>query len=186
MGRRPFVRQRIIEAGFDLLGRRGYEAVSTREIAAAAEVGHASMYRHFASKEELGRELYRLAGAALEEEYREAMEGVDTALEERLGRIVRCFYGWYDRRPRALALLIFPPHDFTPPEVDPGNPRSLRRLVRRDLGLKVEHAALFWGALTGPLQDRYLHLRRGRMGPHAEAHTGILMKLLGGIRQEEG
>ncbi|MFM2091644.1 MAG: Bacterial regulatory protein tetR family, partial [Planctomycetota bacterium] len=47
MGRKAFVRDRILESAFDLIARRGYEAVSTREIAAAAKVGPASMFKHF-------------------------------------------------------------------------------------------------------------------------------------------
>ncbi len=33
MGRRPFVRQQILDAAFDLIATEGYEAVSTRAIA---------------------------------------------------------------------------------------------------------------------------------------------------------
>ena len=116
MGRRPFVREKILEAAFDLVARRGYEAVSSREIAEAAGVGHASMYRHFASMEELGRELYRIALAPLAREFAELDA---SSPRELLVAAVRMLYHAYDRRPRALALLIFPPHDFTPPEVDP-------------------------------------------------------------------
>lgn len=61
MGRTPFVRTRILEAAFDLIASEGYEAVSTRMIAAKAEVGPASMFKHFPTKDDLGRELYRVA-----------------------------------------------------------------------------------------------------------------------------
>jgi len=180
MGRRPFVREKILEAAFDLVARRGYEAVSSREIAEAAGVGRASMYRHFAGMEELGRELYRVALAPLVEEFSELDASTPRWL---LIAAVRMLYRAYDRRPRALALLVFPPHDFVPWELDRRNRRSLRNALRRGLGVDQDLAAVVWGAITGPLQDRYLHRRRGRMAPHADAHARRVIRLLPSDRE---
>jgi AcrR family transcriptional regulator len=186
MGRRPFVRERILEAAFDLVARRGYEAVSSREIAAAAGVGHASMYRHFASMEALGQELYRVALAPLAVDLEALLErGLRPAAL--LPELVALVYGWYDRRPRALALLVFPPHDFMPAELAPGNAASIRNRAIVALGLDEDAGALVWGALTGPVLDRYLRRRGGTLAPLAAAHAGRLLALLNdGARKRQG
>jgi AcrR family transcriptional regulator len=177
MGRKPFVRQQILEAAFDLIASEGYEAVSTRMIAAKAEVGPASMFKHFPTKDDLGRELYRvalapvvIAVAELEQSHPNARAAVTA--------FVTLLYRLYDERPRALALIVFPPHEFMPHEVDSENPASPRATLRRLIGGDADLAAIVWGAMTGPLQDRYLHNRSGKMSPHAAAHAERIVRLL--------
>ena len=179
MGRRAFVRARILEAAFDLIAREGYEAVSTRDIASAAKVGAASMFKHFATKEDLGRELYRVALAPI---LRAFAELAATAPDARatVRATVRLLYAAYDERPRALALLIFPPHELTPWEVDRANVDSARAVLRRLIGGDEDLAAIVWGAITGPLQDRYLHRREGTMVPQAEVHAERIVALIPG------
>jgi len=175
MGRRPFVHDRILSAAFDLFARRGYEAVSTREIAAAAKVGPASMFKHFPSKEELGRELYAVALAPIEREFAALATAAPPAA---LDAAVEILYRMYDQRPRALALLVFPPHDFTPWQVDRANAQSVRALLQRITASDDDGAAVLWGAITGPLIDRFLRRREGTMTPHAAAHARRIRPLL--------
>ena len=177
MGRRPFVRQRILEAAFDLIATEGYEAVATRDIAKAAGVGPASMFKHFATKEDLGRELYRVALAPLDAAFAELAArkpSPRTAVRE----AVRLLYAAYDERPRALALLVFPPHDFTPHELERDNRSAVRAVLRRLLAVDEDVAEIVWGAITGPLQDRYLRRRTGRMSPHATEHGARVARLI--------
>jgi AcrR family transcriptional regulator len=174
MGRRPFVRDQILEAAFDLIARRGYEAVSTREIATAAGVGAASMFKHFPTQEDLGKALYTVALRPLQEGFR----GLSGSPVEVAMAAVGLLYGFYDERPRALALLIFPPHDFTPWEVDRANPDSPRCLLQRLTRLDDDGEAVLWGAMTGPLIDRYLRRRDGAMSPLAAAHAARIRTLL--------
>lgn len=174
MGRRPFVRDRILEAAFDLVARQGYEAVSTRDIAAAAKVGHASMYRHFPSKEALGRALYAEAMPPLID----AAAGLDASRPKAFVRgLVALLYRAYDERPRALALLVFPPHEFTPEELAAGNPAGIRSRLEAAVG-DADLAALVWGAICGPLCDRYLRRRTDAMTPLAAAHGRLVERLL--------
>ncbi len=177
MGRRPFVREKILEAGFDLFARRGYEAVSTREIASAAGVGSASMYRHFASKEALGLAVYERALAPLLAGFRE-LEQRALAPGAFVDACVAMLCEWYDRRPRALALLVFPPHDFTPPAFDERSAGNPRRVLRAALGCDDDALAVIWGAMTGPLQDRYLRRRNGRMEPAAAGLAAVIRRLV--------
>ena len=174
MGRRPFVREQILNAAFDLIAKRGYEAVSTREIALAAEVGPASMFKHFPTKEDLGRALYALALAPIQAGFRELSGRPADVAAAALAFLYRC----YDERPRALALLVFPPHDFTPWEVDRENPDSPRCRLQRVTGLDDDGEAILWGAMTGPLIDRYLRRREGEMAPLAAAHAARIRALI--------
>lgn len=57
-------RETILLAGLSLFSSRGYHATSIRDIAAAAECGSASLYSHFAAKEEVLAELVQLGHAA--------------------------------------------------------------------------------------------------------------------------
>lgn len=50
-------RDQILEHGLDLMHRRGYEATSVADIAAASDAPKGSFYNHFASKEDFAREL---------------------------------------------------------------------------------------------------------------------------------
>jgi AcrR family transcriptional regulator len=127
MGRRPFVRQQILEAAFDLFAKEGYEAISTRQIAIAAGVGPASMFKHFPTKDDLGRELYRVSQEPLMKAFHELAMSKPTPAAA-LKAALRLIYAAYDERPRALALLVFPPHDFTPWEVDKTNPAAVRSI----------------------------------------------------------
>jgi len=183
MGRKPFVRSQILEAAFDLIASEGYEAVSTRMIAAKAEVGPASMFKHFPTKDDLGRELYRVALAPV----LIAVAELETAHAEpraAVAAFVTLLYRLYDERPRALALVVFPPHELMPHEVDCDNAASPRATLRRLIGGDADLAAIVWGAMTGPLQDRYLHSRAGKMLPHAAAHSERIVRLLANSSKE--
>jgi AcrR family transcriptional regulator len=57
-------RQRIVEAGADLLNRKGYAATGVKEIVAAAQAPFGSLYHHFpGGKEQLGAEVIAFSGA---------------------------------------------------------------------------------------------------------------------------
>ena len=47
------IKERIVEAAVHLFAHRGFSGTSTREIARLADVNEASLFRHFASKQEL-------------------------------------------------------------------------------------------------------------------------------------
>lgn len=51
-------RPEIVQAATSLFAARGIDGVSMRDIAEAAGVREAAIYRHFASKEELAREIF--------------------------------------------------------------------------------------------------------------------------------
>ena len=49
----PSARERILSAAYELFGRRGIRAVGTDEVIACAGVAKATLYRHFATKNDL-------------------------------------------------------------------------------------------------------------------------------------
>jgi AcrR family transcriptional regulator len=49
----PSARERILTAAYELFGRRGIRAVGTDEVIARAGVAKATLYRHFATKNDL-------------------------------------------------------------------------------------------------------------------------------------
>lgn len=52
-------RDRIVAAATELFGRQGYEATTTRQIVAAAQVTKGALYHWFSSKEDLLTSIYR-------------------------------------------------------------------------------------------------------------------------------
>ena len=53
--------QRLIRAALELFSTRGYHDTTTAQIAKKAGVAEGTIYRHFASKQQLLNELYRAA-----------------------------------------------------------------------------------------------------------------------------
>ena len=75
-----------------------------------------SMYRHFPSKEDLGREYMRPRFRQLLISDEELARQTDAGAQSFVTALTIALYRCYDERPRALALLVFPPHDFLPDE----------------------------------------------------------------------
>lgn len=59
-------KQRIFEVSLDLFAQKGFDAVSMREIAEAVGIKKASVYSHFASKDELIEQIFNYPSMALE------------------------------------------------------------------------------------------------------------------------
>lgn len=65
---RPSQRAVIMDAALRCFARNGYDATRVRDIAEAASTSEGALYRHFASKEELARELHLQAMSVFSEE----------------------------------------------------------------------------------------------------------------------
>lgn len=53
-------KKKILEASIDLFSRKGYSAVSVRELTKAVGIKESSLYNHFRSKEEILESIYQL------------------------------------------------------------------------------------------------------------------------------
>jgi AcrR family transcriptional regulator len=97
-------RDRLVRAALELFTTQGYHASTTPEIAAKAGVAEGTIYRHFASKEQLLNEIYRAGVRVFVTIVREQPAALPCA--ERLQRIAA---GWRDvavRNP-PLVRLVF-------------------------------------------------------------------------------
>lgn len=97
-------RDRLVRAALELFTTQGYHASTTPEIAAKAGVAEGTIYRHFASKEQLLNEIYR-AGVRV---FTTIVRDTPTALPcaERLERIAA---GWREvavRNPHVVRLVF--------------------------------------------------------------------------------
>ncbi|MEV6278129.1 helix-turn-helix domain-containing protein [Nocardia sp. NPDC051832] len=78
------VRAEIQRAAFELFARKGFDAVTTEQIAAAAEISPSTYFRHVRSKEDLLLDPVREGGAGLAAllEERPEREAADVALAQ--------------------------------------------------------------------------------------------------------
>ena len=61
-------KDKILKAAARLFSEKGFDKVTTREIASAIGINSASIYYHFSSKEEILKNLYRFYSERLQEE----------------------------------------------------------------------------------------------------------------------
>ncbi len=101
---RPSQREAIMGAALACFARNGYDATRIRDISLAAGVSDGALYRHFASKEVLGRELHMQAISILTEELaaREQVETPSAALREIAFRVLAL----YRERPDAFVFAL--------------------------------------------------------------------------------
>jgi AcrR family transcriptional regulator len=113
----PPPRARLLAAAGSVIEEGGYGAASVLAIAQRAGVASGTLYRHFASKEELFVEVFRLVCAGEEGAMRAAGDAMGpTATEvDRLERVLVTFARRALRRPRLSWALIAEPVD---PRVD--------------------------------------------------------------------
>ncbi len=69
----PSKREALIRAALELFAERTYGSTPVPDIAARAQVGTGTVYRHFQSKEELANTVYRACKATMHEHLREAL-----------------------------------------------------------------------------------------------------------------
>lgn len=106
---RPSQRTAIIEAALLCFARNGLDATRVRDIAETARVSEGALYRHFASKEELARELHVQAMSTFSGELlaASAADAPRTSLRQMAARVLTL----YRQQPAAFvyALVQAPP-----------------------------------------------------------------------------
>ncbi len=125
-------RERLRAAALILFVQRGVAETTTRELAAMAGVSEGTIYRHYASKEDLVRELfedhYFRFGSELDRIRAETTGGIDA----KLGAMVGFMASLYDSDPTLYRFLLLAQHTALPnmPKGLPASPASaFRRLV---------------------------------------------------------
>lgn len=169
-------RDRLIEAGAELVDEGGAAAVTLREVGARAGVSHNTPYRHFDDKRDL---LATVAAAALDdlaERIRAAAARRGTGAE-RVERAALAYVGWAAARP-ARFTLVFGPWGDEPHEALGGAADSAVAALHTCVAAAVEDgslvgdpvriAAMLWALGHGAADlDRTGHLRKQSTSPTA-------------------
>ena len=164
-------RERLLQAAQQLIDEGGYGAASVAAIADRAGVAAGTLYRHFASKEELFVEVFR---SVCDREVR-AMQSVAEAMPpeashvDRLETVLATFAQRALRRPRLAWALIAEPVD---PLVD------AERLAYRARYSELTADALRAGIAAGELPEQNVELTAAALvGGCGEALVGPLSPL---------
>jgi TetR/AcrR family transcriptional regulator, transcriptional repressor for nem operon len=118
-------RQRIIEEAAPIFNRRGYEGCSMQDLMDATGLEKGGIYRHFASKEELASEAFRLALAQNIKLRTDHLQDISGTLDK-LRRVIALFI----EAPSAIAGGC--PLMNTAIDADDGNP-ALRKLALKGI-----------------------------------------------------
>ena len=109
-------RWRILEAAIDAFADRGYDGVSTREIARHAQVTSATVYHHFPSKYSLYHDAFRFTVDIAFGAYSRAVVGCGSLIEE-LDAVLDCSLRLMDERIAFTSLAIHARTDVVHPEM---------------------------------------------------------------------
>ncbi len=161
-------RERLLAAARELIEEGGYGAASVLAIADRAGVAAGTLYRHFASKEELFVEVFRSVCEREERAVRAAAEQLpaDASARERLQTVLATFARRALRNPRLAWALIAEPVD---PRVD------AERLAYRARYAELIAAGLAAGIAAGELPQQDVGLTAAALvGGCGEALVGPL------------
>lgn len=109
------LRQKILDAARELLVKKGYEAVTMREIAKRIEYSATALYKHFVDKDALVRELCREDFRAFAQYF---VTQVATSGDpvERMARAGLVYLGFAEQYPEHYRLMFMTELPPTPPE----------------------------------------------------------------------
>ena len=177
-------RVRIEAQALRLFAQKGVEATSMRDLAAAVGVAEAALYRHFVSKEAIGRSVFTRHYAALAQAIQE-IGGRDLPFAARARALVEMFCALFDREPDVFTFLLIQQHSHLRHISDqPGeNAVAALALIMADafargeiaesdpelaaamaLGAVVQPAVFkLYGRLPGPLSGRAAALARAAL-----------------------
>ncbi|MGI8713997.1 MAG: TetR/AcrR family transcriptional regulator [Solirubrobacteraceae bacterium] len=166
-------RERLLAAARELIEEGGYGAASVIAIAARAGVASGTLYRHFASKEELFVEVFRAVCSGEERAMRAAVAEADGELPSGSAQWLETVLATFARRalrnPRLAWALIAEPVD---PRVD-----SERRAYRARYAAVIAEG-LRAGIASGELPDQAVELTAAALvGGCGEALVGPLAPL---------
>jgi AcrR family transcriptional regulator len=167
-------RDRLLAAARELIEEGGYGGASVLAIANRAGVAAGTLYRHFASKEELFVEVFRSVCEREERAMRAAADRLDAdaTARERLQTVLATFARRALRNPRLAWALIAEPVD---PRVD------AERIAYRARYAELIAAGLAAGIATGELPEQNVDLTAAALvGGCGEALVGPLSPLAAG------
>lgn len=170
-------RERLRAAALILFVQKGIAESTTRELAAMAGVAEGTIYRHFASKEDLVRDLfedhYFRFGGELDRIRAETAGGLDA----KLGAMITFMAALYDSDPTLYRFLLLAQHTALPNIATalPQSPASVfRRLVADAIGtgqIPPQNATLSAAMLIGAIIQPALALIYGSLKGSMTEHV---------------
>lgn len=127
-------RQIINRAALKLFAQKGIRETTIRDIASAAGIAEGTMYRHFASKDQLARDLFLENYAALGRSL-EAVQAREVALPDKIAAMVRHFLDAYETDSDLFTYLFLARHRHMR-ELTPRMPNPylvFRRVIRQGI-----------------------------------------------------
>jgi AcrR family transcriptional regulator len=110
MGRPVKYKDAIYQAASKLFGEKGLDGTSNRQIAEAAGVSEAALYRHWEGKLDLAWEVFRSGLATLTESLRARVRPDDPPYEA-IRAAVECFYRMFDDNDQLFSFVLLHQHD---------------------------------------------------------------------------
>ncbi|MBP2626039.1 MAG: regulatory protein TetR [Firmicutes bacterium] len=148
----------ILKTSLELFASKGYNAVSVRDIAKAAGVSEAALYKHFKGKEDMALYIF----SAIISEYTRQLEQVDSMDDEavnKLCHIVAVTYDLYRQYPNEIRFALLSQYflwDMVAEEIKP------HFLIRKIINEGMDHGNI-------PRQEVYLWI---------SIYTGIMLQPL--------
>ena len=189
MTRGEETRARIEREALRLFARKGVDATSVKEIAAAVGVADAALYRHFSSKEEIGRRIFLHHYGALARAIA-AVGAMPVSFAQKARALVALFCELFDTEPDVFAFILVHQHAhlrfvseepaenavaalavimaqaFAAGEIVEPDPELAAGMA---LGAVVQPAIFkIYGRLPGPLAGRVEALTRAALGAVGE------------------
>jgi AcrR family transcriptional regulator len=113
MARSAGVKTKVERAAVDLFAANGFDGVSIADIAGAAGVSQGALYRHYASKEELGWALFSSAYLRTGEELDRIRAG-EAEFKAAVTAMIAHFCALYDEDPALFRFMLITQHGFLP------------------------------------------------------------------------
>lgn len=133
----PTTRQRILKAAREIFFRDGFADTNLDEVAARAEVGKGTLYRHFESKAELYVAVLAVGSALFDEEMQAAIDD-DASAFERVRQIGRFYRRYWTERPDHFVIFSAVEHRSFIGELPPHLLAEVREIWERPLR-RLEH-----------------------------------------------
>jgi AcrR family transcriptional regulator len=100
-------REQILQTAVELFAKRGFAEVTTREIAGAANINEATIYKHFASKEELFDAVVSYFGNQVVERTKAVEIQLDEDLRSNLTTIASNVIRYVREDPKIMRLMLY-------------------------------------------------------------------------------
>lgn len=181
-------KDRITRAALEVFVRRGYDAATTREIAAASAVSEGAIYRHYASKDAIARALFLSIHGSITQLITAATARLDTdGFEATVAALVRDYCALADSDWTLFSFHLLQLHRFLHLWDDrAGDPvTAVRQLIGRGAargdipaGAEELRAGMVLGVLSQVAQNKAYGRLPQPLADHAPTFTRAILAVL--------